>query len=635
MSALRRIFPRGGGAAAPASDATLVMAPAPDGPAAELTARRDVLAERFAQAQWDLGGLAYEMARRDHFRLDVLVRAAARLQEVDAELAEAERLLRLEEAAAAGRARPAARCTRAARSSAGSAGAVDRPAAGKRAGGRAMSPDVADVHAGAPTRVLDGADASAVSERCPGCATPLAGDERFCIACGLRVAPDELRLAALPLLAAPGPPLGPPAGPPAFRRPVVRSAAITAVVVLVFGIAIGATIGPAAVGETAAAQRPVVLVAAAPAAAPVAETDEELGGGDASDETQALGDGGASADAAARAADPPAADLPVDEAPPADDAPAAHTPPDDGADAPPAAPPPGSQQLAGAVVASAADGEGFVLAARDGQLMHVHASGCGVAPGDDLHLRARQLANGTWTADRVRRMRRAADADGVRVAGTVVWADPAAGRYALGARGVTLLVNVPPPPAAPPPTAPADSHTQPVAAPPVAVPALGSRLLVRVASTPAHDGQPAALVEHARRDAPPAADPAAPVPPLELAGVVQSADAQTHTLVLALDPDAQPPLTVTLSVPPQVDLARLLPAQRIAVTATAAADGTLALSGLSGDGDALAADDASALQGDQAPAHPPRHGEDGDHAVVVSGCTSLHAPQSVPRTSRR
>lgn len=102
MSALRRIFPRGSATAAGASDATLAMAPVPDGPAAELTSRRDALAERFAQAQWDLGGLAYEMARRDHFRLDVLVRAAARLQEVDAELAEAERLLRLEEAAAAG-----------------------------------------------------------------------------------------------------------------------------------------------------------------------------------------------------------------------------------------------------------------------------------------------------------------------------------------------------------------------------------------------------------------------------------------------------------------------------------------------------------------------------------------------------
>jgi hypothetical protein len=68
----------------------------------ELRERRDRLAERFAELQWDLGGLAYEMAARDHFRLDVLLRMAARLQEVDAELAEVERLLRLDEAGAAG-----------------------------------------------------------------------------------------------------------------------------------------------------------------------------------------------------------------------------------------------------------------------------------------------------------------------------------------------------------------------------------------------------------------------------------------------------------------------------------------------------------------------------------------------------
>lgn len=42
------------------------------------------------------------MASRDHFRLDVLTRQAAKLQEVDAELAGIERMLRLEEAAAAG-----------------------------------------------------------------------------------------------------------------------------------------------------------------------------------------------------------------------------------------------------------------------------------------------------------------------------------------------------------------------------------------------------------------------------------------------------------------------------------------------------------------------------------------------------
>ncbi len=63
---------------------------------------RDRLARHFVELQWDLGGLAYEMAIRDHFRLDVLVAQAADLQSVDAELSEAERLLKLDEAGAAG-----------------------------------------------------------------------------------------------------------------------------------------------------------------------------------------------------------------------------------------------------------------------------------------------------------------------------------------------------------------------------------------------------------------------------------------------------------------------------------------------------------------------------------------------------
>jgi hypothetical protein len=54
------------------------------------------------ELHWDLGGLAYEMAIRDHFRLDVLVRRAAVLQERDAELAEVERLLRMEQQGTAG-----------------------------------------------------------------------------------------------------------------------------------------------------------------------------------------------------------------------------------------------------------------------------------------------------------------------------------------------------------------------------------------------------------------------------------------------------------------------------------------------------------------------------------------------------
>jgi len=77
----------------------------PDDPGiapSELRDRRDRLAAQFAEVQWDLGGLTYEMAARDSFRLDVLVRKAARLQELDAELGDVERLLRLEDAGAAG-----------------------------------------------------------------------------------------------------------------------------------------------------------------------------------------------------------------------------------------------------------------------------------------------------------------------------------------------------------------------------------------------------------------------------------------------------------------------------------------------------------------------------------------------------
>ncbi len=62
-------------------------------PLDELRARRDELAGRVAELTWDLGGLTYEMAIRDHFRLDVLVRRAAVLQEADAELGELERVL--------------------------------------------------------------------------------------------------------------------------------------------------------------------------------------------------------------------------------------------------------------------------------------------------------------------------------------------------------------------------------------------------------------------------------------------------------------------------------------------------------------------------------------------------------------
>jgi hypothetical protein len=66
---------------------------APAGSMQDLRRRRRQLAQRVAELTWDLGGLAYEMAVRDHYRLDVLSRKAAELQQADAELDELQRLL--------------------------------------------------------------------------------------------------------------------------------------------------------------------------------------------------------------------------------------------------------------------------------------------------------------------------------------------------------------------------------------------------------------------------------------------------------------------------------------------------------------------------------------------------------------
>lgn len=68
----------------------------------DLRRRRDQLSARMAELQWDLGGLVYEMAIRDSIREDVIVQRAAALQDVDAELGEVERMLRMEETGAIG-----------------------------------------------------------------------------------------------------------------------------------------------------------------------------------------------------------------------------------------------------------------------------------------------------------------------------------------------------------------------------------------------------------------------------------------------------------------------------------------------------------------------------------------------------
>jgi hypothetical protein len=78
------------GAATPVAEGSADAQRAPD---PELLAQRDRLTERYAIMQSELGGLFYEMAIRDHVRMEVLISRAAELQRVDAELGQVERMI--------------------------------------------------------------------------------------------------------------------------------------------------------------------------------------------------------------------------------------------------------------------------------------------------------------------------------------------------------------------------------------------------------------------------------------------------------------------------------------------------------------------------------------------------------------
>ena len=68
----------------------------------DLERRREQLAARVAELQWDLGGLVYEMAVRNSIDVELIVKRAVPLQDADAELSEVERILRMEESGTAG-----------------------------------------------------------------------------------------------------------------------------------------------------------------------------------------------------------------------------------------------------------------------------------------------------------------------------------------------------------------------------------------------------------------------------------------------------------------------------------------------------------------------------------------------------
>jgi hypothetical protein len=123
----------------------------------ELLDRRDRLQAEYAELQSDLGGLVYEMAIRDAYRLDVITRRAAKLQAADAQLSEVERLL----------------------------AAITQPAPAPAPAPATPAPaPAAPAAAPPPIAPTSTPAAAAPALTCPACSRPLEPGAAFCGSCG-------------------------------------------------------------------------------------------------------------------------------------------------------------------------------------------------------------------------------------------------------------------------------------------------------------------------------------------------------------------------------------------------------------------------------------------------------------------
>jgi hypothetical protein len=148
--------------------------------ASDLEARRARLAREYAEVESDLGGLVYEMAIRDSYRLDVITRRAAKLQAVDAQLTEVEQAI----AALAQPATPVAPAVGVPPPTPAA------PAPAATAPSAAAAAPVPPSASQAPTAVVppvgpvSAAAAYPQPATCPSCARPIEPGAAFCGACG-------------------------------------------------------------------------------------------------------------------------------------------------------------------------------------------------------------------------------------------------------------------------------------------------------------------------------------------------------------------------------------------------------------------------------------------------------------------
>lgn len=230
--------------------------------------------------------------------------------------------------------------------------------------------------------------------------------------------------------------------------------------------------------------------------------------------------------------------------------------------------------LSGTVVHKNAHAQSFVLAARGGALMAVHARRT-PALGRQVSVTARRLRNGTWVAQRIRIGH---TTKRIRVRGTVTYADAARHTFVVSVRGASLLVH----------RDVARAHSARAASSST----MHTGDIVTVDGTLAGDTVDASHVHHDGHD----------LHGVDLEGVVQAINTTASTLTISADDSEQSAATLLVQVPASFQLGLFKLGQSVELIASLNPDGTYTLEQSSDDSSSRHADNGQEEQGN-------RHGD--------------------------
>jgi hypothetical protein len=199
--------------------------------------------------------------------------------------------------------------------------------------------------------------------------------------------------------------------------------------------------------------------------------------------------------------------------------------------------------VTGTVVHLSPDGHRYAIATKDGQLLALHTKKAPATLGDTLKVTVHALDDGTFDERATKAVGHAGTAT---LSGTVTYADAVTGIYTVSARGVSMLVHV---------------------LPPQQLPAVGVQTTVEVTLAPQ-------LLETKRVDGEPV------LGELDLEAIVRDPgpNPDPTKLIVSADDAGESPATLTLNVPPKVDVSELTkPGTVISAVVKREADGSLTL----------------------------------------------------------